>query len=55
MHEKLLSIIWKGKKMGKFDIENMDLYYGDFHAIKNVKLQRLSDLQVVENLQCLNL
>ena len=38
MHEKLLSIIWKGKKMGKFDIENMDLYYGDFHAIKNVNL-----------------
>ena len=24
--------------MGKFDIENMDLYYGDFHAIKNVNL-----------------
>jgi phosphate transport system ATP-binding protein len=38
MHEKLLSIIRKGKKMGKFDIENMDLYYGDFHAIKNVNL-----------------
>ena len=38
MHEKLLSIIWKGKKMGKFDIENMELYYGDFHAIKNVNL-----------------
>ena len=38
MHEKLLSIIWKGKKMGKFDRENMDLYYGDFHAIKNVNL-----------------
>lgn len=38
MHEKLLSIIQKGKKMGKFDIENMDLYYGDFHAIKNVNL-----------------
>ena len=38
MHEKLLSIIRKGKKMGKFDIENMDLHYGDFHAIKNVNL-----------------
>ena len=38
MHEKLLSIIRKGKKMGIFDIENMDLYYGDFHAIKNVNL-----------------
>ena len=38
MHEKLLSIIRKGKKMGKFDIENMELYYGDFHAIKNVNL-----------------
>ena len=38
MHEKLLSIIRKGKKMGKFDIENMDLYYGDFHVIKNVNL-----------------
>ena len=38
MHGKLLSIIRKGKKMGKFDIENMDLYYGDFHAIKNVNL-----------------
>jgi phosphate ABC transporter, ATP-binding protein len=38
MHEKLLSIIRKGKKMGKFDIENMNLYYGDFHAIKNVNL-----------------
>lgn len=38
MHEKLLSIIRKGKKMGKFDIENMDIYYGDFHAIKNVNL-----------------
>ena len=38
MNEKLLSIIRKGKKMGKFDIENMDLYYGDFHAIKNVNL-----------------
>ena len=38
MHKKLLSIIRKGKKMGKFDIENMDLYYGDFHAIKNVNL-----------------
>ena len=38
MHEKLLSIIRKGKKMGKFDIENMDLYYGDFHALKNVNL-----------------
>ena len=38
MYEKLLSIIRKGKKMGKFDIENMDLYYGDFHAIKNVNL-----------------
>ena len=38
MHEKLLSINRKGKKMGKFDIENMDLYYGDFHAIKNVNL-----------------
>ncbi|WP_301955757.1 phosphate ABC transporter ATP-binding protein PstB [uncultured Eubacterium sp.] len=24
--------------MGKFDIENMDIYYGDFHAIKNVNL-----------------
>lgn len=24
--------------MGKFDIENMELYYGDFHAIKNVNL-----------------
>ena len=24
--------------MGIFDIENMDLYYGDFHAIKNVNL-----------------
>ncbi len=24
--------------MGKFDIENMNLYYGDFHAIKNVNL-----------------
>ena len=24
--------------MGKFGIENMDLYYGDFHAIKNVNL-----------------
>lgn len=24
--------------MGKFDIENMDLYYGGFHAIKNVNL-----------------
>lgn len=41
MHEKLLSIIRKGKKMGKFDIENMDLYYGDFHAIKNVNLSVL--------------
>ena len=39
MHEKLLSIIRKGKKMGKFDIENMELYYGDFHAIKNVNLR----------------
>ena len=38
MHEKLLSIIRKGKKMGTCDIENMDLYYGDFHAIKNVNL-----------------
>ena len=27
--------------MGKFDIENMDLYYGDFHAIKNVNLSVL--------------
>lgn len=24
--------------MGKFDIENMELHYGDFHAIKNVNL-----------------
>ena len=24
--------------MGKFDIENMNLHYGDFHAIKNVNL-----------------
>lgn len=24
--------------MGKFDIENMQLYYGDFHAIKDVNL-----------------
>ena len=24
--------------MGKFDIQNMELHYGDFHAIKNVNL-----------------
>lgn len=24
--------------MGKFDIKNMELYYGDFHAIKNVNI-----------------
>lgn len=24
--------------MGKFDIQNMELYYGDFHAIKNANL-----------------
>lgn len=24
--------------MGKIDIENMNLHYGDFHAIKNVNL-----------------
>lgn len=24
--------------MGKFDIENMELYYGDFHAIKDVNI-----------------
>lgn len=24
--------------MGKFDIKNMELYYGDFHAIKNVNV-----------------
>ena len=24
--------------MGKFDIENMQLYYDDFHAIKNVSM-----------------
>ena len=24
--------------MGKFDIENMELHYGDFHAIKDVNL-----------------
>lgn len=24
--------------MGKFDIENMELYYGDFHAIKDVNM-----------------
>ena len=26
--------------MGKFDIQNMELHYGDFHAIKNVNLNR---------------
>lgn len=25
--------------MNKFDIENMNLYYGDFHALKNINLQ----------------
>lgn len=25
--------------MGKFDIQNMNLYYGDFHAIKNANLE----------------
>lgn len=25
--------------MGKFDIEDMNLYYGDFHAIKDVNIQ----------------
>lgn len=24
--------------MGKFDIKNMELYYGDFHAIKNINI-----------------
>ena len=23
----------------KFDIEKMDLYYGDFHALKNINLK----------------
>lgn len=25
--------------MGKFSIKNMDLYYGDFHALKNINLE----------------
>ena len=24
--------------MGKFNIKNLELYYGDFHALKNVNL-----------------
>ena len=43
--------------MGKFDIENMQLYYDDFHAIKNVSMSirqmkslHLSVLQDVVNL-----
>lgn len=31
--------------MGKFDIENMELHYGDFHAIKNVNLS-ISENQI---------
>lgn len=29
----------KEKIMNKFDIKNMNLYYGDFHALKNVNLE----------------
>ena len=24
--------------MGKIDVKNMDLYYGSFHALKNINL-----------------
>lgn len=25
--------------MGKIDVKNMDLYYGQFHALKNINLE----------------
>ncbi|MBS1357372.1 MAG: phosphate ABC transporter ATP-binding protein [Lachnospiraceae bacterium] len=28
----------RGKNMSKIDVSNMDLYYGDFHALKNINL-----------------
>ena len=40
----------------KFKISNLDLYYGDFHALKNInmsshrtRLQHLSDRAAAEN------
>ena len=27
------------KKDTKIEIENMDLYYGDFHALRNINLE----------------
>ena len=44
--------------MSKISIKNMDLHYGDFHALKNVNLeigirsQHLSDHPDVVNLHC---
>ena len=29
----------KGKEMSKISINNLDLYYGDFKALKNVNLE----------------
>ena len=28
----------KKENMGKIDVKNMDLYYGSFHALKNINL-----------------
>ena len=45
--------------MSKIDVSNMDLYYGDFHALKNINLSidaneetALSDLPAVVNRHC---
>lgn len=27
------------ENMGKIDVKNMDLYYGQFHALKNINLE----------------
>lgn len=45
--------------MSKISIKNLDLYYGDFKALKNINLEieenkitRLSDRPAAENQRC---
>ena len=36
--------------MNKFEVKNMDLYYGSFHALKNVNLNIASVLPAAASL-----